>query len=450
MKNLAISVTNVSKTFSFRQWSITHSESELREIKSIDNISLDVEKGKMVGIIGKNGSGKTTLLRLVAGVLKPDQGNITTKGAIGPLLQIGLGGNEEFTVKENIITYGMLLGFSKNLMKSKVSEILKYAELEEYINVKMKYLSSGMKVRIMFSTALLMDPDILLVDEVIAVGDASFRKKSFDSFLSFKNKGSTILFVSHNLQQVKQLCDHVYFLDKGKIIEHGDPEKIVTIYENFCKAVTKEPRKSKSVEKNVRKYQIFEDGQIGDSPSHEKIKKMGIPEKLNGKQVLDIGCNEGFYCFECEKKGAKVVGIEFNKVWYDLALERKNELSSSVDFFHMNWNEIQKLNYRFDLVLFLAAFHYLRDNQLDLLKKIFEKMNSGGLLILELGISKKNEDAFLIETIKRPGGDICQYPNKFSIEKLLKDAGFSESKIFGKSFDIKGDPVPRYIVHAKK
>ena len=450
MNNLAISVTNVSKTFSLRQWSISHSESELSEIKSIDNISLDVEKGKMIGIIGKNGSGKTTLLRLVAGVLKPDQGNITTKGVVGPLLQIGLGGNEEFTVKENIITYGMLLGFSKNLMKSKVSEILKFAELEEYINVKMKYLSSGMKVRVMFPTALLMEPDILLVDEIIAVGDASFRKKSFDSFLSFKNKGKTILFVSHNLQQVKQLCDQVYFLDKGKIIEHGEPEKIVKIYEDFCKAVPKESTKSKSVEKNVRKYQIFEKGQIGDSPSNEKIKKIGIPENLNGKYVLDIGCNEGFYCFECEKKGAKVVGIEFNKVWYDFALERKNEFSSSVDFIHMNWEDIHKLTYRFDLVLFLAAFHYLRDNQLEMLKKIFEKINLGGLFILELGLTKKNEGTFLIETIKRPGGDICQYPNKFTIQKLLKDTGFSESQFFGKSFDIKGDPIPRYIVHAKK
>ena len=116
----------------------------------------------------------------------------------------------------------------------------------------------------------------------------------------------------------------------------------------------------------------------------------------------------------------------------------------------MNWNDIHELNYRFDLVLFLAAFHYLPDNQLEMLKKICEKMNSGGLLILELGLSSKNEGTFLIETIKRPGGDICQYPNKFSIQKLLKDAGFSASKFFGKSFDIKGDPVPRYIIHAKK
>lgn len=450
MNKFVISLNNVSKTFSLRHWDLFHKESELREIKSIDNISFNVEKGKMIGIIGRNGSGKTTLLRLVAGVLKTDGGSLMTKGTIGPLLQIGLGGNEEFTVKENIIIYGMLLGFRKNSMRDKIPEILKFAELEEYVDVKMKYLSSGMKVRIMFSTALMMDPDILLVDEVIAVGDAPFSKKSFEAFLSFKKNGKTILFVSHNLSHVKQLCDEVYFLDKGKILEHGDPEKVVKKYEDFCKSIPKELKKLEPIKKDIRKYQIFQKGQIGDSPSREKIKKIGIPENLNGKYVLDIGSNEGFYCFECEKKQARVVGIEFNKVWYDLALERKKEFSSSVDFFHMNWNDIHELNYRFDLVLFLAAFHYLPDNQLEMLKKICEKMNSGGLLILELGLSSKNEGTFLIETIKRPGGDICQYPNKFSIQKLLKDAGFSASKFFGKSFDIKGDPVPRYIIHAKK
>jgi len=450
MNKFVISLNNVSKTFSLRHWDLFHKESELREIKSIDNISLNVEKGKMIGIIGRNGSGKTTLLRLIAGVLKPDKGSLITKGVVGPLLQIGLGGNEELTVKENIITYGMLLGFKKNLMREKIPEILKFAELEKYGDVKMKYLSSGMKVRIMFSTALLMDPDILLVDEVIAVGDAPFREKSFDAFLAFKEKGKTILFVSHNVTYVKQLCDEVYFLDKGKILEYGDPEKVVKKYEDFCKAIHKESTKIEPLKKNIRKYQIFQKGQIGDSPSREKIKKIGIPEKLNGKNVLDIGCNEGFYCFECEKKGAQVVGIEFNKVWYDLALERKKEFASSVDYFQMNWNDIPKLNYRFDLVLFLAAFHYLKDNQLEMLKKIYEKMNSNGLLILEMGLTSKNEESFLIETIKRPGGDICQYPNKFTIQKLLNDAGFKESQFFGKSFDIKGDPVPRYIVHAKK
>lgn len=202
--------------------------------------------------------------------------------------------------------------------------------------------------------------------------------------------------------------------------------------------------------KEIRKYQIFEEGQIGDSPSFEKIKKLHIPDKLTGKYVLDIGCNEGFYCFECEKNGANCVGIEFNKSWYDFALKRKEEFSSNVQFLLMNWNDIHTLTQNFDLILFLAAFHYLKDNQVQMLKKLFDKMNPDGLLILELGLSEKNEETFFIDTIKRPGGDLCQYPNKFSIEKLLKDAGFKKVIFQGDGFDIKGDPVSRYIVHAIK
>jgi len=189
----------------------------------------------LIGIIGKNGSGKTTLLRIIAGIMHPDEGSVTINGKIGPLLQVGLGSNEEFTVRENIITYGILLGFKKKTIREKIPEILKFAELEEYRDIKMKYLSSGMKVRIMFSAAMIMDPDILLVDEVISVGDASFKEKSFAAFLSFKKRNKTIILVSHNLQLVKQICDEAYMLDKGKIIEHGDPKEVVSKYESFCK-----------------------------------------------------------------------------------------------------------------------------------------------------------------------------------------------------------------------
>ena len=202
--------------------------------------------------------------------------------------------------------------------------------------------------------------------------------------------------------------------------------------------------------KEIRKYQIFEEGQIGDSPSFDKIKKLHIPNELTGKSILDIGCNEGFYCFECEKKGANCTGIEFNKTWHDLALKRKEEFSSNVQFLLMNWNDVHSLTQNFDMILFLAAFHYLKDNQLQMLKKLFDKMNPNGLLILELGLSEKNKETFFIDIIKRPAGDLCQYPNKFSIEKLLRDAGFKKVIFQGDGFNIKGDSLPRYIVHAIK
>ena len=235
MVEYSIKINEVSKFFKLDNWNLSHTIKKLKIIKSIDDISFNVEKGKLIGIIGKNGSGKTTLLRMIAGIMHPDKGSITVNGKIGPLLQVGLGSNDEFTVAENIITYGILLGFKKKIIRDKIPEIIKFAELEEYQDVKMKYLSSGMKVRIMFSTAMHMDPDILLVDEVISVGDASFREKSFNAFLSFKKRKKTIILVSHNLTLIRQLCDEVYMMHKGKIIEHGDPNKVVSNYESFCK-----------------------------------------------------------------------------------------------------------------------------------------------------------------------------------------------------------------------
>ena len=232
MTEYAIRVNDVSKSF---ETSRKIGNLKEKKIKAIDNISMNIEKGQMVGLIGRNGSGKTTLLRLIASILYPDSGKIVTKGTVGPLLQIGAGSNDELTVMENIIMQGVLFGFEKKWITQKVPEIIKFAELDDYKNEKMKHLSSGMKVRIMFSTAMQMDPDILLVDEIIAVGDLKFREKSFDSFLSFKNRNKTIVFVSHNLQVVQKLCDVVYFLDKGKIIDYGEPEKVIKSYQGFCK-----------------------------------------------------------------------------------------------------------------------------------------------------------------------------------------------------------------------
>jgi ABC-type polysaccharide/polyol phosphate transport system ATPase subunit len=233
MKDTAIKLENVSKVFKLNKMGSGSSKSHIDEIKSIDNISMEIEKGKMIGIIGKNGSGKTTLLRLMGGIFQPNFGKIMVKGRIGPLLHIGTGINEELTLRENIITYGILLGFSKEWIKGKIKEILDFAELLDYENAKIKHLSSGMRVRAMFSTALQIDPDILLVDEIISVGDFSFRRKSFEKFLSFKNNNKTIVLVSHNLEIVKKLCDEVYFLDSGKIIENGNPEETIKKYQEF-------------------------------------------------------------------------------------------------------------------------------------------------------------------------------------------------------------------------
>lgn len=234
MQDNIIALQNVSKSFELKQRSLDDLHFQKKSVQSVDNVSLSIKQGQMVGIIGKNGGGKTTLLRIISKIIFPDKGTVNVKGSIGPLLQLGAGTNDEYTVSENIILNGLLLGFTKKSIEAKISEILQFAELEQYYDVKMKYLSAGMRVRIMFSTGMLIDPDILLVDEVISVGDATFSKKSLEAFLSFKKRGKTIVFVSHNLQQVQQYCDVVYMMDKGKIITYGKPDEVIKKYIDFC------------------------------------------------------------------------------------------------------------------------------------------------------------------------------------------------------------------------
>ena len=203
---------------------------------------------------------------------------------------------------------------------------------------------------------------------------------------------------------------------------------------------------------NPRKksYQSFSLEYESNSYSYAKLQKLGISNNLNGKTVLDLGCNEGFFSFECEKRGARVIGIEKNKVWYDLALKRKNAFSSFVNFINDDCDCVPLLNYKFDLVLFLAAFHYIKDNQLEILRSIYDKINNDGLLILEVGLLNKNKDSFLIENVKRRVGDVCQYTNKFTMEKLLSDAGFAEITIHDRGITVIGDDIPRYVFHARK
>lgn len=226
---------------------------------------------------------------------------------------------------------------------------------------------------------------------------------------------------------------------------------------HICKFNDQNVKDINELKKEIKKiigkrppYQIFSEKGIGDSKSYEKLQKLGIPENLSGKNALDLGCNEGFYCFECEKRGAKCVGIEKDPYWFNEAKKNKEKFSSFVTFLNDDWNSLPSLNYKFDLVLFLAAFHYIKDNQLEVLTNIYNKLSQNGTLILEIGLLDKDEGKFLIENVKRPAGDVCQFTNKFTIEKLLHDAGFESVVFYGDGWDIRGDNVPRYVIHAKR
>lgn len=206
-------------------------ELKFQEFWALKEVSFELKKGERLGILGFNGAGKSTLLKVVSGVLKPTEGTVDIKGRIVPLLELGAGFDQQYTGKENIFLYGAMLGYSKEFLQEKYEEIIEFSELGDFINVPIKNYSSGMKARLGFSIATIVEPDILILDEVLSVGDAKFRKKSENKIKSMMDKGITVLFVSHSLDQVKRLCDKAILLEHGHIIASGTVEHVSKIYE---------------------------------------------------------------------------------------------------------------------------------------------------------------------------------------------------------------------------
>ena len=210
-------------------------EMRYKEFWALQNVSFQVKQGERVAILGLNGAGKSTLLKIVAGVLKATKGSVEKKGVIVPVLELGAGFDKQYTGAENIYLYGAMLGYSKSFLKERFDEIVKFSELGDFIHVPLKNYSSGMKARLGFAIATLVEPDILILDEVLAVGDAKFRKKSEKRIKDMFAKGVTVLFVSHNLAQVRSLCTRGILLEKGKLIADGPIEEVAAIYEEKIK-----------------------------------------------------------------------------------------------------------------------------------------------------------------------------------------------------------------------
>ena len=196
----------------------------------LNDISFSVKKGETFGILGKNGSGKTTILKLISKIYLPDKGIIKTEGHVIPLLQLGIGFHPELTAVDNIITYGIILGHSKKWIKSKVNNILKYAELEKFADVKIKNFSTGMYSRLAFATVIQLDPELILVDEVLAVGDLSFQEKGLKSFENFKKQGKTTVYISHDPNQILRICDRAMIINDSKIEKIGNTADVVDYY----------------------------------------------------------------------------------------------------------------------------------------------------------------------------------------------------------------------------
>lgn len=222
------------KVDNLKEYVIKMIKNELRyqEFWALKDVSFTLNKGDRLGILGLNGAGKSTLLKIIAGVLKASEGKVTTKGKIVPLLELGAGFDQQYTGAENIYLYGAVLGYPKEFIKEKYDEIVAFSELGDFINVPVKNYSSGMKARLGFSIATIVEPEILILDEVLSVGDAKFKKKSEKKIKTMFDSGVTVLFVSHNMDQVKRLCNRAILLEKGTLIADGTVDEVGTIYEN--------------------------------------------------------------------------------------------------------------------------------------------------------------------------------------------------------------------------
>jgi lipopolysaccharide transport system ATP-binding protein len=200
------------------------------EFWALKNINFYVEKGESFGIIGKNGSGKSTLLKILAKVMYPDSGTVLTNGKVASFLELGIGFQSELTAQENVYIYSSILGMGRKETDKKYDEIFTFAELKKFENMKLKNFSSGMYTRLAFATAVHTNPDIMLIDEALAVGDTSFQKKCMEKMNEFKQCGKTIIFVSHSLGSVKSICTRTLLLDKGSVISIGNNEDVINEY----------------------------------------------------------------------------------------------------------------------------------------------------------------------------------------------------------------------------
>lgn len=250
----AIKINNISKTYRIYQKpfkrvvDLIFNKKHYTEYNALDKINVEIPKGEAVGVLGKNGAGKSTLLKIITGVVKPTSGYVDIKGKISAILELNSGFDQELTGYENIYVKGAILGYKKEEMDKKIDEIVAFADIGDYINQPVRTYSSGMKARLGFAISVNVDPDVLIVDEALSVGDDIFKTKCLRKMSEFRRQGKTIFFVSHSLYTVGSFCTKCMWIKDGKLVDYGPTKEIMTKYENFLKEEKAKDKKKKKAE----------------------------------------------------------------------------------------------------------------------------------------------------------------------------------------------------------
>lgn len=298
MEEIAIQVKNLTKIYKLYDKPSDRLKESLgltrkklyKEHYALNQIDIEVKKGETVGIIGTNGSGKSTILKIITGVLNPTEGKVSIDGRISALLELGAGFNMEYTGLENIYLNGTMIGFSKEEIDARLAAILEFADIGEFINQPVKTYSSGMFVRLAFAVAINIEPEILIVDEALSVGDVFFQAKCYRKFEEFKKQGKTILFVSHDLASVNKYCDRAILLNKGIKVKEGEPKEIIDIYKKILVNQyddSEESREEKSEATNAANNDL-----LPEAEASERVYKDSMQQNPNvlvyGSRVADI------------------------------------------------------------------------------------------------------------------------------------------------------------------
>ena len=297
-ENIAIQVKNVSKTFKIPHEKISTvrgafvnilKKKTYEEFKALDDVSFEVKKGEFFGIIGRNGSGKSTLLKVLAGIYQADAGRVKVNGLISPFLELGIGFNPELSGRDNIYLNGTVLGLTKKQIDEKFNDIVGFSELERFIDQKLKNYSSGMQVRLAFSVAIHANREILLMDEVLAVGDSNFQQKCLEEFNKYRDLGKTVILVTHDISTIQKYCDRAMLLRKGKIEMIGDPEEVGNkyIYQNMSDEEKRIFDEEKKMREKTEK-ELEERKKAGKNQSEKKKASKKAEREKPKKKIAEI------------------------------------------------------------------------------------------------------------------------------------------------------------------